>query len=33
MGVIKEGAFDHPNIPVENPLCRHVVYKIEKQVV
>lgn len=31
IGMIKEGEFDHPNIPFDSALCRHVVYKIEKQ--
>lgn len=31
IGMTKEGEFDHPNIPFDNALCRHVVYKIDKQ--
>ncbi len=31
IGMTKEGEFNHPNIPVESPLCRHVLYKIENQ--
>jgi ribosomal-protein-alanine N-acetyltransferase len=27
IGMVKAGEFDHPNIPHDNPLCRHVLYK------
>jgi [ribosomal protein S5]-alanine N-acetyltransferase len=30
-GMIKDGEFNHPNIPLSNALCRHIVYKIEKE--
>ena len=29
IGMMKAGEFDHPNIPANSSLCRHVVYKIE----
>ena len=31
IGMIKEGEFDHPNISLNHSLCRHLLYKIEKQ--
>jgi len=30
IGMIKEGEFDHPKIALDHPLCRHVLYTIEK---
>ncbi|MEO8710489.1 MAG: GNAT family N-acetyltransferase [Parafilimonas sp.] len=30
IGMIKEGEFDHPKIALNNKLCRHVLYAIEK---
>ena len=30
IGMIKEGEFNHPKIALENPLCRHVLYSIQK---
>lgn len=30
IGMVKAGEFDHPNIPLEHPLSRHLLYKIEK---
>lgn len=30
IGMHKEGEFDHPAIESDSPLCRHVLYKIEK---
>jgi RimJ/RimL family protein N-acetyltransferase len=27
IGMVKAGEFDHPNIPRDNPLCRHVLYE------
>ncbi len=29
--MIKAGEFDHPNIPPESILCKHVLYKIENK--
>ncbi len=29
IGMIKEGEFNHPDISVDNSLCRHLLYKIE----
>jgi RimJ/RimL family protein N-acetyltransferase len=33
IGMIRDtgGDFDHPKIPVDHPLCRHVLYRIKKQ--
>ena len=31
IGMIKDGEFDHPDISFDNPLCRHILYKNEKQ--
>jgi len=31
IGMVKAGEFDHPDIPPDNPLCRHMLYKIEGQ--
>src|SRR6266542_1138722 len=28
IGMVKAGEFDHPNIPLNNPLCRHLLYEI-----
>jgi RimJ/RimL family protein N-acetyltransferase len=30
IGMIKYGEFDHPNIELSHPLCRHVIYVAEK---
>jgi RimJ/RimL family protein N-acetyltransferase len=30
IGMVKEGEFDHPKIALDHPLCRHVLYTIEK---
>lgn len=30
IGMLKEGVFNHPKIALENKLCRHVLYSIEK---
>ena len=30
IGMTKAGEFNHPNIPFDNPLCKHVVYKIDR---
>ncbi len=28
IGMVKTGEFNHPNIPRDNPLCRHILYEI-----
>jgi ribosomal-protein-alanine N-acetyltransferase len=30
IGMLKSGEFDHPNVPVNSPLRRHVLYRISK---
>lgn len=30
-GMKKEGEFGHPNLSTDSPLCRHVLYKIERE--
>jgi len=31
IGMVKAGEFDHPNMSPGNPLCRDILYQIERQ--